>query len=488
MRKLLLASVATLGFAGSAYAAGLVEINPATSPPSVGDTTVVVKPAPISAWNAPKLNPDPGKVLVHVDGLVAVDAGVYNTNTMRGQAGTPNAGAKTDPYNMGGYFRLYFGFDGKLTNGMLYGAMSEMRTNFGGGGGGAGNYSITGSIGNGSSNSTASLWYTRRAYVYMGAPNVGLFRLGAGEGVTSLFTQPTITTGEAYDTGAWDGDAANILPANSSLAWAFNDVGNEYDPMKITYLSPTFFGFVFAVDFAPNSATLSSANTANAATGGLNAQASSTLATDWARPRNTFEIGTRYTGTLGPVSLEASFAFQKSAVVNNATLPPNPNAGVVKFKGVDAIDTGLGVTFMGASVFGHLYTGTMNGTMTPQASIPGRSQNGISWVEGAMYTIGPWTVGTSFYTFQSEGNTAATALIPAGFAGAGTSIKLGNRVERGFDVGGTFNLAPGCNLFADYIIGWRHQVGNNFIDPAGSPANGNNTYVGAFLLSSVFVW
>src|SRR5271163_3295880 len=146
MRKLLLASVATLGFAGSAYAAGLVEINQATSPPVAGDATGVVKPAPITAWNAPKLNPDPGKVIVHVDGLVAVDAGVFNTNTLRGQAGTPNAGAKADPYSMGGYFRLYFGFDGKLTNGMIYGAMSEMRTNFAGGGGNAGNYSVTGSI------------------------------------------------------------------------------------------------------------------------------------------------------------------------------------------------------------------------------------------------------------------------------------------------------------------------------------------------------
>src|ERR1700722_16149014 len=264
MGKLLLASVATLGLAGSAYAAGLVEINQATSPPVAGDATGVVKPAPITAWNAPKLNPDPGKVIVHVDGLVAVDAGVFNAgNAARGQSGTPNAAAKGDPYNMGGYFRLYFGFDGKLTNGMLYGAMSEMRTNFGGGAGGAGNYSVTGSPGNGSSHSAASPLYARRAHLYMGAPNVGVFRLGQGDGVTSLFTQPTITTGEAYDTGQWDGDACDILPSATCPAWTFNDVGNEYDPMKIPYLSPTFFGFVFAVDFAPNSAALSSANTAN---------------------------------------------------------------------------------------------------------------------------------------------------------------------------------------------------------------------------------
>jgi hypothetical protein len=484
MRKLLLASVATLGFAGSAYAAGLVEINQATSPPAVGDATGVVKAAPITAWNAPKLNPDPGKVIIHVDGLVAVDAGVFQSPALYGTAGSPNAAAKGDHYNMGGYFRLYLGFDGKLTNGMIYGAMSEMRTDFAGAAGGAGNYSVTGSIGNGSSNSTASLWYTRRAYLYMGAPNVGLFRLGQGDGVTSLFTQPSITTGEAYDTGQWDGDICDIVPGNACLAWAFNDVGNEYDPMKIVYMTPSFAGFVFAVDFAPNSAALSAAPNNNAATGGLPNQASSTLATDFARPRNTFEVGGRYTGTFGPVSIETSVAFQKSAVVNNASLT-SPG---VKFKGVDAIDTGLGVTAFGASVFGHLYTGTMNGTVTPQAEIAGRSRNGVSWIEGAMYTWGPWTAGASYYTFQSEGATAATAAIPAGFPGAGTSVVLGNRVERGFDTGFTYNLAPGCNLFGDYIIGWRHQVGVNFDDPAGTPKAGNNMYTAGFITSAVFFW
>ena len=52
----------------------------------------------------------------------------------------------------------------------------------------------------------------------------------------------------------------------------------------------------------------------------------------------------------------------------------------------------------------------------------------------------------------------------------------------------TYNLAPGCNLFADYIIGWRHQVGVNFGDPVGSPRNGNSLYEQGFVVSSVFLW
>jgi len=259
--------------------------------------------------------------------------------------------------------------------------------------------------------------------------------------------------------------------------------------MKVAYLSPSFAGFVFAASFAPDSSTLSPNEGANAATGGnLQQQSSSTVSSDWGRPRNEFEAAVRYTGTFGPVSVEGSFGFQKSAVINNASLPPSPNAGVTKFKGVDAIDTGVGVTFLGASVFGHLYTGTMNGTMTPQPVIPGRSRDGTSWIEGAMWTGGPWTVGASYYTFQSEGAATVSSVIPAGFPGAGTSVVLGNRTERGFDTGFTYNLAPGCNLFGDYIIGWRHQNGFNFGDPAGSPKNGNSLYEQGFVVSSVFLW
>jgi len=487
MRKLLLASVATLGFAGSAYAAGLVEINPTTSPPSVGDAGGVVSPPTKTAWNAPYFNPDPGKTIVRFDGMVAVDAGVIQAPLLlRGQSGSPNAGTKGDAYLMNGYFRLYGGFDGKLLNGMIYGANFEMRTQF------AGSqpvgYSGTTTLGNASANSSASLFFTRRAFLYAGAPAVGLFRIGQTDGVTSLFTQPTITTGEAFDTGAWDGDAPDLFPGNGQLAWTFNDVGNEYDAMKIVYMTPNFAGFVFAVDFAPDSSALSPDYGANVSAGATQQEASSTLSSDWARPRNTFEVGGRYTGSFGPISVEGSLAFQKSAVVNNASLPPSANAGVVKYKGVDAIDTGLGVTAFGASVFGHLYTGTLNGTMTPQAEIPGRSRDGTSWVEGAMWTGGPWTVGASYYTFQSEGSTGVSATVPAGYPTAGSVVTLGNRTERGFDTGFTYNLAPGCNLFGDYIIGWRHQVGVNFGDPAGSPRNGNSLYEQGFVVSSVFFW
>jgi len=492
MRKLLLASVATLGFAGSAYAASLVEVNPDASPPAMGTTGGVLATNPLTAWNAPKTNPDPGKVIVHISGIVDIDAGGGIGNTYNGQAGTPNAAAKSDHYGMGGFYRLYIGFDGKLANGMIYGSNSEMRTTFAGQNGVAGGYAgVTGTQQNGSANSTAELWYVRRAYVYMGAPNVGLFRIGQGDGVTSLFNQPSITTGEQYDTGQWDGNFPDVAaPGNASLAWAFNDTGNEYDPLKIVYMTPSFAGFVFAVDFAPNSNALQSGDESNnAASGGLANQSSSTLSSDWARPRNTFEVGGRYTGTLGPVSIEASLALQKSGVVGNASLPPSPNAGVTKFKGVSAIDTGVGLTMFGASIFGHYYGGTMNGVVTPQAEIPGRSKDGQSFVYGAMWTGGPWTVGASMYQFESEGSAATVSgPIPAGFPGAGTTVTLGNRVERGFDTGFTYNLAPGCNILADYIIGWRHQVGVNFVDPAGSPRNGNQTYIAGVVVSTAFLW
>jgi len=58
-----------------AEAAGLIEINPTTSPPAVGDATGVTTPPPKTGWNAPNANPDPGKAVVHLNGMTAWDVG-----------------------------------------------------------------------------------------------------------------------------------------------------------------------------------------------------------------------------------------------------------------------------------------------------------------------------------------------------------------------------------------------------------------------------
>ena len=482
MRKLLMASAALLGFAGPAFAAGLVEINPTTSPPVVGDASGTPITPPRSGFGlAPLTNPDPGKIIIRVDGLVAFDTGfiggtgqtgsVYTAGTPATYSLNPKTGAialtpatpggkvgtgKGDSFTNNGYFRLYFGADGQLLNGIRYGANAEMRTDFAGPSSAPGNITQSGSTGNASSNSTASLWYTRRAFGYMGTPTYGYVRFGQGDGGLSLFTGAGITTGEAFSTGAWDGDVPDLFPQGLPDTWQFYDVGNEYTSNKIAYVSPVFFGAQAVVSFAPNSNVLAVNSGNTVAAGATGNQSSSTLASDYARPRNIVEAAFRWQGNLGPVAIDSMIGGANSAVVNNGSFV-TPG---VKSKGVNIIDGGASLTFLGFSIFGHANAGTQNGTMTPVLELPGRgAPKSQAVVGGGQWSGGPWTVGTSYYYLNCEGSSSG----------------LSNDSFRAEAVGGDYNWAPGFDTFLEYLHGERRQNGVNFIDSGtGVPTDLHN--------------
>jgi predicted porin len=367
---------------------------------------------------------------------------------------------------MGGYFRLYFGVDGKLANGLIYGAKSEMRTQFAPAGGGT--------LANSSGNSTQSLWYTRRAYGYFGGDSFGIVRIGQGDGPLSLFTGGGISTGEAFSTGAWDGDAC-VFTAASCLAWAFLDVGNEYVSNKVTWVSPSWGGLQIGASFAPESVGLwaNGDNNASAAGGGNARAGRSALSADNARPKNMFEVAARWQGNLGPVALDAMAGYLGSDTVKLANGVPNV-AGTTGFKGLSVFDAGLSATIMGISAFGHISTGKMNGAATPQATLAsGRKKDGIAWVIGAMYSTGPYTVGTSWYQFDHQGSNGGT----------------GNRSEKGFAVGGQYTLVTGVDFFLEYLYGNIHQAGVNFVDGgAGGNGNNNNAKTNMVVASALFRW
>jgi len=459
MRRLLFASAALLGLAGSAHAAGLIEFNPSTSPPTVGDATGTPITSPKSGFPQPALNPDPGKIIIRLDGFLAFDTGFIGGSQMGGDvytAGVKTGHGKLDSFTNNGLFRLYFGADGQLLNGLRYGVNAEMRTNFAGPNASAATYTVSGSIGNASGNSTASLWYTRRAFGYVGTPQFGYLRFGQGDGPLSIFTASGITTGEAFSTGAWDGDVPDLMPGNVVPTWQFYDVGNEYTSNKITYLSPTMFGAQVAFSYAPNSSVLSPESCGSAAGGACLQQSSSALGGDLTRPRNIIEAAVRWQGNLGPVAVDSMIGYAHSGVVNNGNfLFPGTKA-----KGVDVIDGGASLTFLGASLFAHANTGTQNGTMTPVAVIPGRgSPKGTTWTAGAQYATGPWTVGASYYYYNRAGSAAG----------------IGNETFRGEAVGGDYNWAPGFDTFLEYLHGERRQAGVNYLDSGtGVPAGAHN--------------
>jgi predicted porin len=431
MRKFLLAtaSVAVLGLtAGAAHAARFAESDPSK------DST---------AFSAPQAKPAPGKIIVRVGGNVWSEFGVGSSTLDKAKG---NSG-KLQPYGMFGGMRLYFGVDGQLTNGILYGANYEVRTN-------------SGIVGGASANSTANTLYARRAYVYIGADSWGLFRLGQGDGPTSLFNGNT--TGEFFSTGAWDGDVPGLF-GNAALAWAFPVVGNEYASAKITYVSPSFNGFQVGLSFAPSNAAQTGGVGGSAFLGVVDRGAASAVASDWARPRNTFEVAARYSGNLGPVGTYLMAGYTGSGTIDN-----NTGAGA-QYWGLSVFDAGMAFNYMGIQPFAHLTTGKMNGAHVPQQKLAGRKKDGLAWVAGLAYGNGPYTVGASWYSFDSEGSAAGT----------------GNRQEYGLAIGGDYTVTNGLDFYLEYLYGVRKQAGFNFETGAAGAAVNKTTASGAMATMQV---
>lgn len=429
MRKILFASAALIGLtAGGAQAARFAEGDPSKDS---------------SAFGAPQATPAPGKIIARVGGNVWADFGVGGSTLDRSH--TAGAPGKLQPYGMTGGMRLYFGVDGQLTNGILYGANYEVRTN------------AVGAVGAGASgNSTASTLYARRAYVYIGSATMGLVRIGQGDGPMSLFNGNS--TGEFYSTGAWDGDVPGLF-GNASLPWPFQVVGNEYTSEKITYVSPSFSGFQFGASFAPSTAPTTGGVGLAAALGGSDRQSSSSLAGDFARPRNIFEIAGRYKGTFGPVGIDGMVGYTGSGKVDNAL-------GVgAQFWGLSVIDAGLSANIAGFQPYAHVMFGKMNGgnAQQLQQKLATRKKDGIAWVAGLAYGQGPWIVGAGYYVVESQGSAAGT----------------GNRMERGFNIGGNYNITNGLDLYLEYLYGTRKQAGFNFETGAAGAGVNKTTASGA---------
>jgi hypothetical protein len=87
-------------------------------------------------------------------------------------------------------------------------------------------------------------------------------------------------------------------------------------------------------------------------------------------------------------------------------------------------------------------------------------------------------VGVDYYNYQDQG--------------APTLTNVSQRYSDAFDVGGTWNAAPGLYFYAEYVWGQQHQGGFNFLTGAvnGSPGSNleNTTQAQAFVLGTKVRW
>jgi len=495
MRKLLLASVCTLGTVGVVSTA-IAQTTPAPALPGPvgqrpGDvargivTTVPTPTVQISnpiqgqligkpgatpgannnnnsfgtARSGGSAVPTPGTLVIHFNSRVTVQW-YQGWNSLMS---TSAAGTQTRTSNqMSSWMRLYGGADGMAANGLRYGGAFEVRTNFSGA-------SLTPPINAPTSQAgattTVSTLYMRRAFVYAGTDQLGIIRFGMGDGLISLFDQGRTTLQTYSPTSHFNGsDLSTNIGGNSAPPFAFlSGSGDEYDTQKIVYLSPNFSGFDFGLAYSP-SAGNSLAGCGLVASTCSNITTSATSA-DGARFKDMINAGVRYSGTVGPVGVHAYGVYTYAGNVNysgsvaTARVAAGAPAGSGYTGQYDALNfgsAGVALTYEGFTLGANFLGGSVNGRM---AAAPSGGSGTTAYLVGAQYQIPgiPMVVGGVFMSVDSQGAVAMTG--------------LSQRKEYAVSFGGSYTLAPGMVLFADYLYQNRKQSGWNFASGTAGAAN-----------------
>jgi hypothetical protein len=488
MRKLLLATTAAL--AGSFGVAGLANAQTTVAPTPTPLPNLAT--APFTAVPGPTAGP--GTVTVRLNARVNFYAAAGSDSGRNPGLVTTAAGAaptaantKLANYSFLNYIRLYPGFDGVAANGLKYGGFIEIRQDNAVAPGGG----INGSI-SGDSRARGQL-YVRDDFVYLGTDQLGFLRLGSTWGPTTLFTTGTF---ENFNDGAWNGDLPGFFTGNTQATWPFPDVGVMYTTEKAVYLSPQIAGFDFSASFEPNTGNVNSgsgncsyANTSASSSGivaptiaggGSGCDATSATTTgDYSRRRDTVELSARYRGAFGPIGLAVEAGGILSGKVSNDATP----APALRYDGLQLFDGGFQVTYGGLAVGGHLTTGRSNGQFSLD---PHGAKDSFAWLAGTSYAVGPVIVGASYFDFQSAGSKTGSVL-------SGGNPYVGARNEYGVAAGGTYNFAPGMNIFLSYLYGHRAESGVDLLTGVASTATArvtthNNVQSQGISLGTQFRW
>jgi hypothetical protein len=565
MRKILLASAAVLGATG-----GLALAQTAPFPPPAFPAIPIAPPGPVpnqmqgqylgplqggpaannnlntfgTATAGSAVAPQPGTVVIRLNGKIyaGVDLSYGNllqspknglfpaaysaagaTNTT-GPATNSTSGYKLNPVSMESYLRLYPGIDGMATNGLRYGASSEIRENFEGGNsftvstaangtGPTANYIVApssvgtfnaGSAANASGVSSAQTLFVRRAFVYIGSDQIGIIRLGQGDGLPGIYDATGIFT-----IGSWDGGIGNlnnagvqaVTPNNYLISWPFlSGNGTEYGNNKIVYLSPSFFGVDVGFEYAPNQGNsfTNSVTSDPLAVGPCNSASNNCenviSGIDASRWINRWGFGGRFVESFagatiqgygeyiisgkenwsgavnpGPANLGYTAAGAATAFGPAGNLPQN-----FKYDAQNFFNGGLSASYLGFTAAGDVTFGRTNGSnaMVTTGGAPMKAE-----LASVSYAYGPFSAGVIGAIVDSQGAVQLTG--------------ISQRHEAAFAVGGAYKIAPGINLCLEYQYEQKHQGGFDFDNSAtggGPGALVNNIHVQGLSFAAIVNW
>ena len=444
--------------------------------------------------------PPPGTVVIRLNGRVEADVMANFTSVDRGvtATGAPN-GFKVNPVGIGGYMRLYPGFDGTAANGLRYGAAIELRENFQSGT--ANGFGTNGTTATSpSANTSLETVYVRRAFTYLASDRAGIIRFGQADGVLGLFDNCIFTT-QCWDAGITvvngSGGPQVAAPAGAvsvPFVW-LNQSGAEYGNNKVVYLSPQFYGVDFGVQYAPN---MGNAYQSAGIGAGCN-QAGPTCiglssGNDPTRWINQVGAGLRFQQSIGPVDVKA-YGFYETAGKEQLTTSPYSTVaqarvgtaingvasgvGTLRYDNLNFYKAGVAVTAANFTLAADYIGGAINGALSMRPT-GGAPMNAV--MTGLTYANGPMTLGAQIGLIDSQGDARLTG--------------VSQRHEYEVAFGGSYKVAPGLQLVGEYLYTHRHQGGFDFATNAlgtpGTAATAGTTTRDAqgqgFLFATVLTW
>jgi predicted porin len=426
-----------------------------------------------TATKGPVATPGPGQMVVHLGFLVLSEATASWTSVDSAVPGT-----KVNPLGLQTYVRIYPGVDAMAANGLRYGAAVEIRQNFFGNTGTTASFGPTNGVvsSGGTGQSTAQTLFVRREFVYLGADNLGVLRVGETDGVIGTFDEGGATTGVFLSPSGTivGGDLQGAGVANGPVGgWMLPyfgaQSGNEYATDKIFYDSPSFYGFDIAAQYSPhpfNGFGIAPGCMTNSTGPDCVSLSSSPTLGGGSLETNIYAVGLRYQGKLGPAAVLLYGTYMGSGHVNYTGSPAGN-----QFDNLSLGMFGANVTVAGLSVFGNVMTGAYNGIL---ATKPAGAPDATGFGAGLKYAFGPWTVGGVYSQYDSQGVVALT-----GISQSHAWVSY---------LAATYTAAPGLTFYADYAYGQSHQGDYNFATGAvGSSAN-NTVRTQAFLVGTAITW
>jgi hypothetical protein len=525
MRKILLASAALLGASGG----GAFAQTAPTAPPTPGTTYNPSQGQYAAPWfGAPSAQnynnsfgstfggtkvpvlgaqPSPGTVVIRLNGKVYAEVSSAWGTVLHTAPGTfGSAGYKLNPVGVESFFRLYPGIDGMATNGLRYGAAVELRENFEGGNTfatpaavpataatGTSGFSSTAAVGTNASasgNSSAQTVFVRRAFVYMGADQVGIVRIGQQDGLVGIYDM----LGK-FTTGIWDGGIGNLnnsgnqasTPSQYLITWPFlSGNGTEYGDNKIVYLSPSLYGVDVGFEYGPNEGnSFSQSVTSSPYESGTCTVASAncvniTSGQDGSRWINRWTFGARFIEEFAGADVEGYGLYIVSGHENNTATggqvvagPKNIGAasGNLLYEGESFFNGGLQATWQGITANVDVTYGRENGS---NALVTKGGAGEAAELFGLSYFTGAWSFGADAAIIDSQGTAQLT--------------HTSQRHEFATAVGGAYRIAPGIVLCLEYMYEQKHQGDFNFdSNAAGSPI-GNDIHMQGVVFATIVNW